>query len=113
MQPVQLCIFWGRRVEETYDKAQRRKVKQMQPMRLCLFLGSRFKETYDKAQWSKVKQMHPVWVCIILDRIFEETFKNAYENENDNSVIMDLLRQAIKRDIWKQAGTRYQGMIWK
>ena len=71
----------------------------MQPMRLCLFLGSRFKETYDKAQWSKVKQMHPVWVCIILDRIFEETFKNAYENENDISVIMDLLRQAIKRDI--------------
>ena len=36
MQPVWLFILLGRKFEDAFKKAQRRKVEQMQPMWLCL-----------------------------------------------------------------------------
>ena len=58
---MRLCLFSGRRFEETFDNSQWRKVKQMQQMRLCLFSGRRFEETFENSQRRKVKQMQRMW----------------------------------------------------
>jgi len=42
MQPVKICLFWSKQLEETFEDTQWRKVKQMQPMWLCIFSGSQF-----------------------------------------------------------------------
>ena len=77
MQPMWLCIFWGRPFEETFENAQWRKVKQMQPVWLCLCVCMQFEDTFEKAQWRKVKQMHPMWLHLFSCRRFEVTFENA------------------------------------
>ena len=77
MQPMWLCIFWGRHFEETYENPQWRKVIQMQPMWLCIFWGRHFEETYENAQWRKIKQMQSMWLCIFSGRRFEKTYENA------------------------------------
>ena len=76
MQPVRLCILSDRPFEDTFEKSQWRKVKQMQPVWLCIHSSRRFEETFENSQWGKVKQMQPVWICIISGRQFEETFEN-------------------------------------
>ena len=43
-----LCLFSGRRFEDTCENAQWRKVKQMQPMRLCILKGRQVEETHTK-----------------------------------------------------------------
>ena len=50
MQPILLCILTSKQFEETFENAQRRKVKQMQPMLLCILTGKRFEETFENAQ---------------------------------------------------------------
>ena len=77
MQPVWLCIYWGKQVKETYENPQWRKDKQMQPMWLCILSGRRFEETFENAQWRKAKQMQPMRLCILWSKQFEETFENA------------------------------------
>ena len=72
-----LCMLWSKRIEDTFENTQWRKVKQMQPMRLCIFSGKPFEDTFENAQWRKVKQMQLMWLCLFSDRPFEETFENA------------------------------------
>ena len=72
-----LCNFRYKQFEETFEKAQWRKAKQMQPVWLCIFSGKGFKETFENAQWRKAKQMQPMWLCLFLCTSFEETFENA------------------------------------
>ena len=45
MQPMWLCMHWSKCIEDTFDNAQWRKAKQLPPMWLCLFSGRRFEET--------------------------------------------------------------------
>ena len=76
-----LCLFSCRQFEDTFEKAQWRKVKQMQPMRLCLFSGKRFEETFKNAQWRKVEQMQPMRLCILSSRSFEDTFEDTQRRQ--------------------------------
>ena len=50
----------GQAIEEAFENAQWRKVKQMQPMRLCICSGMQFEDTSENAQWKKIKQMQPM-----------------------------------------------------
>ena len=77
MQPIRLCIFSGRRFEETFENTQWRKVKQMQSMRLCIFSGKQFEATFENTQWRKVKQMQPMRLYILTDMSFEDTNENT------------------------------------
>ena len=77
MQPMWLCLFSGRQLQETFECAQWRKVNQMQPMWLCLFSGRPFEATFECAQWGKVEQMQPMWLWLFSGRQFQETCENA------------------------------------
>jgi hypothetical protein len=56
-----------------------------------------FEETSEKAQWRKFKQMQPMRLCHFSSSQFEDTFENAVEKNQTNAiyVIMPLLVQAI------------------
>ena len=49
----------------------------MQPVWLCILSSKRFEETFEKAQWRKIKQMQPVWLCLLWPKFFDETHKQA------------------------------------
>ena len=50
VQPVWICLFWSKQLEETFEDTQWRKVKQMQPMWLCIFSGSQFEGPSEETQ---------------------------------------------------------------
>ena len=77
MQPMWLCILWGRQFGGTFEDTQCRKVKQMQPMWLCILSGMQFEKTFENTQWGKVAQMQPMWLCILSGRRFEKTFEDT------------------------------------
>ena len=68
MQPMQICLFSGRKFEDTFENAQWREIKQMQPMRFCIFSGRQFEKTFENAQWGKAKQMQPMWFCFFFKK---------------------------------------------
>ena len=76
MQSMWLCIFPGRQFEETFENAQRRKAKRMQPMWLCIFSVRQFEENFENAQWRKVKQMQPMWMRKVKLKWHMETVKS-------------------------------------
>ena len=63
--------------EETFDKTQWRKVKQVQPVWLCILSCKQFEGTFENAQWRKAKQMQQVWLCLSSYWQFEDSFENA------------------------------------
>ena len=78
MQPVWLRILSGKRFEDTFENAQRRKVKQMQPVWLRILSGRPLKDTFEKTQWRKVEQMQPMWLitmAILMQAIWEDILK--------------------------------------
>ena len=112
--PSELSLSW---FEETFGKAQWRKVQQMQPMWLCLFSEKQFEYTFENAQWRKAKQMQPMWLCRFRGKQIEETFENALwrkvwghivekSQTNVMTVTMPHRRQAICRDIWRNTMDR-------
>ena len=68
MQPLWLCIHWGRQIEETFRNPRWRKDKQMQPVWFCILSGRQFEDAFENTQRRKVKQMQPVWLCILFSR---------------------------------------------
>ena len=50
MQPVWLCIFWGRQFENAFKKTSRWKVKHMQPMLLCILPSKQFDDTCENTK---------------------------------------------------------------
>ena len=88
MWPRWLCIFLCMQFTETCEKSQRRKMKKMQLVRQGIFLGMRFERNIKNTQWRNMKQMQPGgWKCLL--------------QLNATSVIMNLLRNAIWRLLWK------------
>ena len=77
--PVLIQAAWGDIWRHTVEK-----VKKMQPMLLCLFSGRRFEETFENTQWRKVKQMRPMWLCIFSGSQFEGPSKETQLQFGDN-----------------------------
>ena len=50
------------------------KAEQVQPVWLCILFGKYFEETFENSHWRKVKQILPMWLYIISGWSFEETF---------------------------------------
>ena len=44
---------------------------------LCILLCKRVEDTFENAQWRKVKQMPPMWLCILSGRRFDDAFENT------------------------------------
>ena len=74
---MQLCMLWYKGIEDTFENAQWRKVKQMQPMQLCMLWYKGIEDTFENAQWRKAKQMQPMWLCFLSGRRFEDSFENT------------------------------------
>ena len=47
------------------------------PVWLCILTGKRFEDTFEKAQWRKIKQMQPMWLCILSRKHLKYTFENT------------------------------------
>ena len=74
---ILLHILLYTSLEDTFENAQWRKIKQMQPMWLCTLTGRPFEETFENAQQKEIEQMQPMWFCILTGRPFKDTFENA------------------------------------
>ena len=78
-----LCIFSRKRFEETFENAQRRKVKQVQPMWVCIVSGNPFEDSFENTQRGKVKPTN--WAI----------WKRKQCNENDTNFYQGLRSTAI------------------
>ena len=58
MQPLQVCTVSNRKLEDADENAQGGKTKPMQPMELCLFGSKYIEDTFKKKR--KVKPMQPM-----------------------------------------------------
>ena len=62
MQPVWLCIFWGRQFENAFKKTSRWKVKHMQPVLLCILPSKQFDDTCENTKGMNSEQLQPTWL---------------------------------------------------
>ena len=74
MQPVWLCIFWGRQFENAFKKTSRRKVKHMQPVLLCILPSKQFDDTCEN---TKGDEFQTIVTNVNLRQAIKESSENS------------------------------------
>ena len=59
----------------TSENSLPRKVVQLQPMQLCICFGRQFEKTFENSLWKKIVHMQPTRLRICSLRRFEKTFE--------------------------------------
>ena len=68
-----ICRLPEKIFDEAFEGTYWRKTKQMQPVRLCILWGRQFEETFKNTQWRKAKQMQPMHNVYIGEYIYLAT----------------------------------------
>ena len=77
MQPVWLCIFWGRQFENAFKKTLRWKVKHMQPVLLCILPSKQFDDTCENTKGDEFQTIATNVTLRLLRQAIKESFENS------------------------------------
>ena len=77
MQPVWLCIFWGRQFENAFKKTSRWKVKHMQPVLLCILPSKQFDDTCENTKGDEFQTIATNVTLRLLRQAIKESFENS------------------------------------
>ena len=77
MQPVWLCIFWGRQFENAFKKTSRWKVKHMQPELLCILPSNHFDDTCENTKGDEFQTIATNVNLRLLRQAIKESFENS------------------------------------
>ena len=61
----------------TSENSLPRKVVQLQPMQLCICFGRHFEKTFENSLWKKIVQIQPMRLWICSGRQFQKTLENS------------------------------------
>ena len=61
----------------TSENSLPRKVVQLQPMQLCICFGRQFEKTFENSLWKKIVQIQPMRLWICSGRQFQKTLENS------------------------------------